>query len=169
MTKIISLLIITALAAALILSSCGSRPEDRSAETDPAATETEAPVETEAATDTEKEAETSGETEQPETADDNYVNPLEGAETVSEEFEMTEENGMSMEEYKFLKRAFFSKGDKDYNWFEFYNACVSGELRLTDVEVADYIKDCSELFAENDFESEAAQAEILLEALKGLN
>ena len=161
MRKLISLLIITALAAALILSSCGASG-DKSAETDAAATETEAATDTGTETD-------AVDTDQPETADDSYVNPLEGAETVSEEFEMNEENGMSMTEYKFLKRAFFSKGDKDYNWFQFYNACVRGELKLTDAEVADYIKDCSELFAENEFETEAAQAESLHEALKGLN
>ncbi len=104
-----------------------------------------------------------------ETEDDGYVNPLEGAETVSEEIELNEEEGMSMAEYRLLKKSYFTAGDKKYTWFEFYNACVTGELKLTDPNVADFINECNDVFVENEFKTEADQAAVLVEALKGLN
>ena len=182
------LLTVAVVSAALLLASCGSEPEKaadaaESSEAtedaditgaDDAQSSSETGAETEAATagsETETEATPAGseaETE-PGATGEPYENPLEGFETVSEELEIDEENGMSMAEYRLLKRMLFTTGEKEYTWFEFYNACVSGELRLTDPDVAEYLNECSGIFAENGFENEAAQANAILEAMKGLN
>ena len=99
-----------------------------------------------------------------------YANPLEGYETLSEDYSVAnDENGVSMREYKFYRTHQFDKGDgTTYSWFQFYNACVTGELKLNDPAVIEYAEDCYDFFEDNEVPRELEHAKTLLDAAKGL-
>ncbi len=167
-----ALIIIFALVAALtasLLAGCGADNKDGNADTD-AKTEAQsaenAPADTDKSPDTDAPAQSDAQTDGGAT----YVNPLEGYETLSEDYSVAnDENGVSMREYKFYRTHQFDKGDgTTYSWFQFYNACVTGELRLNDQAVVEYAEDCYDFFEDNEVQRELEHAKTLLDAAKGL-
>ena len=101
--------------------------------------------------------------------DDSYVNPLEGLEMLSEDTSVAnDDNGITLREFKFYRNHQFEKNGVTYHWFSFYNACVKGELRLSDPDVVNYARECYEFFEENDVEREIAHAKTLIDAAEKL-
>ena len=162
--RIICAIIIVSLAVSL-LASCG---EDAKG-TDSAASSGDT-----AASDvstSESAADTAEDTQDADTGD-SYVNPLEGLETVAEDLSDAEddEGGISMREYKYLKTVVYTGEDgSEYNWLQFYNACVKGELKLADPAVAEYARACLEDFEAMEFSAIAEQAKTIVDAAAGLN
>ena len=99
-----------------------------------------------------------------------YVNPLKGYEKIPVMDIKKELNDgkLDLREYKFLKTNLFTSGDKTYDWFAFYNACVSGEIKLTDPEAASYASDSFDTFEEFGLTGFKEQANTILDAVKGL-
>ena len=91
--------------------------------------------------------------------------PIEGLETVSTEFSKDEiGTKFNSKTYKFIKSKLFKKGDESLHWYEFFNACVEGEIDVNSVEARSYAESCFDFFTENDLADEAAQAKALLDA-----
>ncbi len=161
LTKIIIILVlIAALAAPLFLAGCGS---------DEADAQTAAPSDKTSDTtgvswDTADAPDTAEQTTEQTTASD-YVNPLEGLETISEDTSVTnDDSGISLRELKFYRNQQFEKNGVTYHWFSFYNACIRGELKLTDPDVVTYVEECYEFFEENNVAKEIVHAKTLLDA-----
>ena len=161
LTKIILIFVLTAaLAAPLFLAGCGSdeADADSAAPSDKTADTTGVTWDTADAPDTTAQ-----------TTDPDYDNPLEGLETISEDTSVSNDPyGISLRELKFYKNQKFEKDGATYYWLEFYNACVRGELKLTDPDVVTYAEECLEFFEENDIDREVTHAKTLLDAAKGL-
>ncbi|MBQ7714585.1 MAG: hypothetical protein IJT70_01815 [Clostridia bacterium] len=112
----------------------------------------------------------SAETPDKESANALQSEALEGLESVEEDLSGDDviSGKYDSSAYNFLKRSRFSSGDKEYSWFEFYNACLTGEIDLTDPEAVIFAKRCLEFFTENELEEETAQANSIIEAAKEL-
>lgn len=162
--------LIAALAAPLFLSGCGTEGgNETAAQSDSAAPDTEKSADSTGAADStaNSAADSSTDTAEPEAP---YTNPLAGTETIPEP-EIKVENddgGMTMREYKFFKTHLFeAKDGTKYNWFQFYNACVTGKIRLDDAEVLSFAEECFDFFEDNEF-AQRDNAETLVNAAKGL-
>ena len=170
-TKIILVFVlIAALAAPLFLAGCGTEGgNETAAQTDGAVPDTGKSADSTGAADSsaDSSADSVTDTAEPGTP---YTNPLEGTETIPEP-EIKVENddgGMTMREYKFFKtRLFEAKDGTKYNWFQFYNACVTGKIRLDDAEVLSFAEECFDFFEDNEF-AQRDNAETLVNAAKGL-
>ena len=69
--------------------------------------------------------------------------------------------------YKFIKNNPFKTEDGySYNWYEFFNACVTGELNVKDEACQKYAAECLGYFEEFGLDDEASQATTLIEAAK---
>ncbi len=166
--RILCAVLITALSAsALLLSGCSG---DGEAET---SADVPATPSTEEITDTAEPAPVSTDTEAAKDGSEKPGgNPLEGLETVSEDLKVSyEEGGMTLREYKLFKTFLFDAEDgTQYNWLQFYNACIKGELDPSDPNVLEYAKNCLEYFEEYGSDpSRIAQAQSVIDAAKGLN
>ena len=167
----LTVILVLALSASLFLAGCGSDSGSESAagitdEQSAAPDTTGTPSQT--APDT---AEQSSEAPSDSTTEETpYVNPLEGYAELPEDISVSnEEGGISMREHRFYKTSVYEKEDGTaYNWFQFYNACVRGELRLDDPAVLDYAEMCLEFFTEYDVPAQQPNAETLINAAKGL-
>ncbi len=165
MKKITSLLLTLLLVLTIAcLASCESAaPAEGGTETESAA-----PTDTdEALTDTESAPSTEGDTES-ETAPAPIGDGL-ALDTVSEEFDSTMIGGkFTTKSYKYIKSNLFKSSTTGfkYNWYEFYNACVTGVLDITDAECLSYAEECLAFFNENELPDEAAQATALIGAAK---
>ena len=90
-------------------------------------------------------------------------------ENVSKKYKLGQIGGMTLREYKFYKTHLFeAKDGTQYNWFQFYNACVTGKIRLDDTEVLSFADECFEFFDDNDIPVQRDNAETLVNAAKGL-
>ena len=170
-TKILLVFVlIAALAAPLFLSGCGTESgNETAAQSDGAAPDTEKSADSTGAADStaNSAADSSTDTAEPEAP---YTNPLAGTETIPEPEIKVENNdgGMTMREYKFFKTHLFeAKDGTKYNWFQFYNACVTGKIRLDDAEVLSFAEECFDFFEDNEF-AQRDNAETLVNAAKGL-
>ncbi len=160
---LISFILILTVAFSALLSGCGAKDDDADKQADGTAANISAvPADSVPATDAPSDT---AETEAP------YVNPVEGLETVGEDLKVAlDESGLSMREYKLLKANLYTDAaGKEYNWFEFYNACIRGELKLTDPAVVEFAQSLIEDFENQDLPLEKEQAETLINAAKGLN
>lgn len=163
MKKITSLLLTLLLVLSVAcLASCESAaPAEGGTETESAA-----PTDTEdekTETESESEAESETETEPAPVADGLALD------TVSEEFDSTMIGGkFTTKSYKYIKSNLFKSSTTGfkYNWYEFYNACVTGVLDITDAECLSYAEECLAFFNENELPDEAAQATALIGAAK---
>ena len=156
--------LVAALSASLFLAGCGSDSKDAPS-ADTAVQSTAAGTDSASSGTTSDSGSAAPQTE--DAPDVPYVNPLEGKETVSEEFAVGE--NLSLRQYKLLKSMLFEdKGGKSYNWYEFYNACIRGEIKLTDTDAVTYAGDSFEFFEEFGMENEMAQAQTVVDAAKGL-
>lgn len=161
MKKISVILVIAMIICALSFAGCAKGEDaDTAAESDTA--------ETAEATESETAGETAGDvTEAPateKTPDETFA-PLEGLETVSVEFSMDDVGTkFNSKTYKFIKSKLFKNGDESLHWYEFFNACVEGEIDVTSVEARSYVESCFAFFTESELTDEAAQAKALLDA-----
>lgn len=167
MKKLICLIIAIIMISSVLLCACGGETKetgtevvtddatDDATEADTAATHPDtAPADTE-----ESAAEPAGTEDAP--------NPFEDLETVSEEFSVADVGTKydNSRQYNFIKKFRYQSGDCDYSWYEFYNACIAGEIDFTDPSVAEYAEACLEAFEEYELEDEAAQAKTVAELL----
>jgi len=172
MKKLISLIIAIIMISSVLLCACGG---DETKET---ALESETEVVTDDVTDDATEAGTAATETDAETADTeegaaepagtkDEANPFEDLETVSEEFSVTDVGTKyeNSRQYNFIKKFRFQSGDNDYSWYEFYNACIAGEIDFTDPSVAEYAETGLEAFEEYGLEDETAQAKTVVELL----
>ena len=150
--------------ASLFLASCEGKTADTESGSDTA--EATKPVESETETESETAIETESETEK-ETEKRDY--DALSLETVSEEFDssMIGEK-FTTKSYKFIKNNLLKSKTNgfSYNWYEFYNACVTGVLDVKSEESLAFIEKCLPYFEEFGLEDEISQARALAEAAK---
>ena len=163
MKKITSLLLATLLVLSIVcLAACdGAKAAESETESESAATTDTEDENTE--TESESEAESETETEPAPVADGLALD------TVSEEFDSTMIGGkFTTKSYKYIKSNLFKSSTTGfkYNWYEFYNACVTGVLDITDAECLSYAEECLAFFSENELPDEAGQATALIGAAK---
>ena len=164
-TKLLALILVSAIIlASALLASCEGKTADTESASDTA--EATGTVGSDTGTDVETETETETETEK-ETEKANF--DALSLETVSEEFDssMIGEK-FTTKSYKFIKNNLFKSKTNgfSYNWYEFYNACVTGVLDVKSEESLAFIEKCLPYFEEFGLEDEISQARALAEAAK---
>ena len=155
-TKILAFLIAAiVILSALMLASCENSTNGKDSDTEIDTAEATEPAE-------------SGDESETETETRERIYDTLPLETVSEEFDATMiGDKYTTKSYKFIKNNLFKSNDGvSYNWYEIFNACVTGELNVKDEDCQSYAAECLEYFEEFGLEDEAAQATTLIEAAK---
>ena len=94
------------------------------------------------------------------------VEPFEGLpdeEEISEDFEEYPEYTISVELFLKMNNV-KGPGDRYYNWFEFYNACVRAEIDPRFGDASIFLDDCYECFTAHKYETGIAQCELIYAA-----
>lgn len=103
----------------------------------------------------------------PEAEGEVYVEPITSAETAKEDPKAAVEEGeYNVRAYRVIAKTLFTRGDKSYNWNEFYNACLSGELNPSGDDAVAYINEIREMFADYELTEQIEEADILLKAVE---
>ncbi len=159
MKKLIILMLVLALSAVALL---GCEKEETAPDTTDSAENT--------AVATEPVDETTEEPADTKATPDETFAPIENLEPVATDFSSSDiGTRYSSKGYKYLKANHFKKDDANYNWYEFYNACVAGELNVASEDAVSYINKCLDDFSKYGLEDEATQARALLAAAESAN
>lgn len=155
---ICALLALAVSASAFVLSGCGEEADkkasdDKAVKAETSATEDDS-SETEPAADSENQEETKN------------VIDLSGYEKTDVDITTEEyKREKSSKVYRRVSLDTFSDGTNEYNWYEFYNACLDGLIDFSSVEVKMFADGFLEFFTDMGLEEEIAQAQLIVDCV----
>ncbi|MBR6916912.1 MAG: hypothetical protein IKN38_01890 [Clostridia bacterium] len=101
---------------------------------------------------------------------DGGVASLDEAETVDERMKASVEpgEGLTLYQIKYINDNLYTEGGNNYNWYEFYNACVMREITLKGNEAAlKYAKGMLAYFEAEGLTDETSQAYTIIDVASG--